>query len=335
MLDRTALLGDVLRACMVLAINIKAVQLRDWAKAELQGYPGFEVPDYRKIRAPIMQIVQDAFGRNGTYPFDPSGLPAEIREHLNEIVPLNQSVDGLEALVAEAEANHRQIELEVFAAPAYRQIWNKRPDRTYGIVALYWTISPSVIRGALGQIRSVLAEFAAELRAEVGGGGHPPSAAQAVNLLRNLVGPAVINNLNIYTDHAQSGGIVTNQPTSQYNFGGVAGNVAAGSSGFSQTYNENAFDTGQLRDFADFVLQIAGALGLEPDGQAELVANAKELQAAAEDPAGGKGRWRKALDAVISPLKLAMRTAARDTAIAMGDQLSTDLQGYIHHLPHP
>jgi len=169
----------------------------------------------------------------------------------------------------------------------------------------------------------------------VGDSDQLPSAAQAVELLRNLVGPTVINNLNVYTDRAQSGDVVTNQPASQYNFGGVKGNIAAGSSNFSRTYNENAFDTAQLRDFADLVLQVAGTLGLAPDGQAELEANAKELQAAAEDPAGGKGRWRKALDAVMSPLKLAGQTEVRDTAIAMGNQISTDLQVYMHHLPHP
>ncbi len=247
MLDRTAPLGQLLRTCMVLAIRIKAGQLREWAKAELHGYPDFEVPDYRKVCAPIMQIIQNMYGRSTTHPFDPSGLPTEIRQHLNEIVPLNQSVDALEALVAEAETNQRQIELEVFAAPAYRNMWNRRPDRNYDIVALYWTLNPSVIRGVLGQIRSVLTEFVAELRAEVGDSDQLPSAAQAVELLRNLVGPTVINNLNVYTDRAQSGDVVTNQPASQYNFGGVKGNIAAGSSNFSQTYNENAFDTAQLR----------------------------------------------------------------------------------------
>lgn len=61
-LDRTVSLADVLRICLMLAGKTQATQLREWATAELRGYPGIDVPDYRKVRAPIMRIIQGAYG---------------------------------------------------------------------------------------------------------------------------------------------------------------------------------------------------------------------------------------------------------------------------------
>ena len=93
-LDRTVSLADVLRTCLMLAGWTQAVQLREWATAELRGYPGMEVPDYRKVRATIMQVVQSAYGPRTTHLFDVNSAPDVLREHFTEIVPLNQGVDS-------------------------------------------------------------------------------------------------------------------------------------------------------------------------------------------------------------------------------------------------
>ena len=117
-LDRNVPLADVLRTCVMLAGWMKAAQVREWAAAELKGYPGREVPDYRKVRAPIMQVIQSRYGTPTKRLFDVNSVPGAVREHFTGIVPLNQGVDELAALVTEHEAQQRQMELGHFAGEA-------------------------------------------------------------------------------------------------------------------------------------------------------------------------------------------------------------------------
>jgi len=102
----------------MLAGWMKAAQVREWAAAELKGYPGREVPDYRKVRAPIMQVIQSRYGTPTKRLFDVNSVPGAVREHFTGIVPLNQGVDELAALVTEHEAQQRQMELGHFAGEA-------------------------------------------------------------------------------------------------------------------------------------------------------------------------------------------------------------------------
>lgn len=53
-LDSSASLADALRKCVALGGRAGSADLRDWATRELTGYPGTEVPEYRKIVAPIV-----------------------------------------------------------------------------------------------------------------------------------------------------------------------------------------------------------------------------------------------------------------------------------------
>ena len=50
---------------------------------------------------------------------------------------------------------------------------------TQQIQAVYWSLHPSVVRGVLGQVRTALTEFVAELRAAVGESDDLPSLDQA------------------------------------------------------------------------------------------------------------------------------------------------------------
>ena len=202
-------------------------------------------------------------------------------------------------------------------------------------MALYWSIPPAVVRGVLGEIRTVLTEFVAGLRFEMDGGEQLPSAEQTDDTLRAVVGSAIFNNstVNVFTGNNQTGNSMTGQTHNDYNFGDVKGNVAAGSSNFSQLYNDS-FDLAKVREFADLITEIAGTLELEPDQRAELEASASELRAAVEDPTADRGRMRRTLDAVMSPLKLAGSTAVRNAAITLGNQVGGELDAAIHHLPH-
>ena len=75
---------------------------------------------------------------------------------------------------------------------------------------------------------------------------------------------------------------------SQYKFGPITGNVAAGSSDVTQNYNAG-FDITKVREFADLVTEIGGLLGLEDGRQAVLSAATSELHDAIEDPKADKG----------------------------------------------
>jgi hypothetical protein len=59
---------------------------------------------------------------------------------------------------------------------------------------MYWSISPAAILGVLGQIRTALTEFVAELRNEVGDCDELPSAEQADGALRAALPSVIFNN---------------------------------------------------------------------------------------------------------------------------------------------
>lgn len=332
-LDRTALLSDVLRAAVMLADRTNASELRAWALNELSGYPGLSVPEYRRVKARIIEQIQ-VFSAPMNRPFNVHSVPEEVREHFTDVVPLNQGVDALEHLVNECEAQHRQIDLQHYASDPYAAMWNKNPGRTYTVLALYWTLSPAVVRGVIGEIRSLVAALVSDLRADVSTGDRLPSAEQAEQALRDIVGTATFNGpVNFFAGHTKTGDLVRNQPKNEYNFGGIKGNVAVGSQNFTQVY-QDTLDVSKVREFADLITEIAGTLRLEADQRADLEAGAIELYAAAVDPAADKGRMRHALNAIMAPLKLAANTALRNTAIAAGTALGNDLDAAIHHLPH-
>ncbi len=336
LLDRTVPVADVLRACLVLYGHTNATQLRAWASAELQGYPRInDVPDYRKIAAPIMQVVDVPYRGRSTHPFNVHSLPDFAREYITEIVPLNQGADELEALASLYEAQNQQIELGVFAGDAYMSVWNKRPDRSYTIVAMYWTITPAAIRGVLGRIRTMLTEFVAELRTAVGDSNMLPTATQTDSAVMAMVGSAVIYDSNVTFMTGNAGDIVTDQSrttikNNKTKISDVQGNVAAGSTNFTQTWND-AMDVDKIRQFGDLVSQLAPTLGFDPDQKAEVESGAAELRALADASVPDRGLMRRAIDRVLRLLGLAASTIGRDVAIQMGNELG---QMITHQLPH-
>lgn len=76
-------------------------------------------------------------------------------------------------------------------------------------------------------------------------------------------------------------------------------------------------------------------LQLESHEREALEAGVVELRTAVNDPAADKGRIRRAVDAVMAPLKLAGVTALRQTAITMGTDVGNELDMAIRHMPHP
>ena len=111
---------------------------------------------------------------------------------------------------------------------------------------------------------------------------------------------------------------------SEYNFGDITGNVAAGSSNVTQNYNAG-FDISKVREFADLAAEVVGLLGLDAGQQAQLTAATTELYQAINDRAADKGHMRRAVDAVMGHLKLAGGTALRNAAITAGNQAGSEL----------
>jgi hypothetical protein len=109
--------------------------------------------------------------------------------------------------------------------------------------------------------------------------------------------------------------------------------VAAGSHNFTQAY-QDSFDATKVLDFAALLAEVSGTLQLESDHREALEAGVVELQAAVNDPAADKGRMRRAVDAVMAPLKLAGATVLRQTAITMGTDVGNELDMAIRHMPH-
>jgi hypothetical protein len=124
-LDRTVPLADVLRSCLILAGQTRAAQVRDWATAELKGYRISAVPDYRKVAAPILWAFDLPYRGLVTHVVNVHSWPERLREHLSELVPLNQPVDELEALASRCEAQNKQLELGVFGGDQLTAMWNQ------------------------------------------------------------------------------------------------------------------------------------------------------------------------------------------------------------------
>jgi hypothetical protein len=195
--------------------------------------------------------------------------------------------------------------------------------------------------GVLGQVRTALTEFVAQLRNEVGDTDDLPSAAQADGALRAALPSVVFNNssVTVVTATTKNGDIMPDGPRTtikgnKTEIRDATGNVSVASAHVAQ-FNSDGIDVEKVRQFADFVAQIAPTLGLGNDHQEELLAGAGDLQVAAAAPVRDKGRFRKAVDQVLRSLRAAGSSAAQQLAVSMGDELLHELGTEIaRELPH-
>jgi hypothetical protein len=325
-------LSSLLQKCIVLGGQAGSQKMRDWARRELNGYAGADtVPDYRHVPAALMVLITNRAGYNGmTQRIDDSVFPRQIREIIREQVDLEDGILGqgvgvLEAMASQGTEEHQLIpNWASFIADTLNK-HNMSP--TSRVAEVYWSISNASIRGILVRVRTALAELVAELITLTPRDQEVPdkgAADQAVQLVITGDRPT-INYGN------RAGEIVTNRSGSEYNFGDITGNVAAGSSDVTQNYSAG-FDITKVREFADLATEIVGLLGLDVGHQAELTTATAELHEAINDPAADKGRMRRAVDAVMGYLKLAGTTALRNAAITAGDQAGSELDLAIRHM---
>jgi len=315
----------------MLAGHTQARELREWATAELKGYPRFDlVPEYRVINASILWDIFTPFRGVETSELNIQELPDFARDTLAKGLPLNQSVDELEPLVAQCEAARELLRFSVAGGDVVMDFYNRHSTRGQRVMAMYWAVHPAVVRGVLGQVRTALAELVAELRSNVGVSGGLPTKEQTDTAFE-LAANWRVKNSQITVVHATttSGDIMPDGPRTtiksvKATVKDSSGNVSIGSAHVQQASAEGV-DLAKVREFVELVTQVSPTLGLGPAQQSTLTAQVADLGRAADEHGGDKGRVRKALDALLSFVKSAAPTAAQKTLIALGDDLLRQL----------
>lgn len=184
-LDTSIPLADTLRKCVILGGKSGSEKLRDWASRELQGYRDEELPPYRKVPAPIKIDGINPGAQITGQQIPPHALPDPADKHIREEVELRFGVGELEAML-DRDAT-KSINLQPAGASKIVTLMNhENPDPYQTVTALYWSVSPTAIRGVLDQIRTSLTMLVAEIRAAGPGGDDIPSrsaADQAVSVV--------------------------------------------------------------------------------------------------------------------------------------------------------
>jgi AbiTii len=172
-------LADVLRKVIMLGGKAGSSEMRDWASLELNGYAHTDapIPNYRHVPAGIFldSIVgprQISGQRVG-----PLELPTWLRDNVKEMVELPMGVAELEHLVNSEDGT---VRISMPAAGDVVAVLNSESDQPFQqIIAIYWKLSTSSVRGVVDKVRTKLAELVAELTAATPDGAAAPSAEQA------------------------------------------------------------------------------------------------------------------------------------------------------------
>ena len=334
LLDDSVPLSSLLQRCVVLGRQAGSEKLRDWARWELNGYADADtVPDYRHVHAALMAVITNNAGYNAMTQRIPEDVfPNQIRDVIRETVGdiedaiIPYGIGMLEGLASQGtDTHHLSPPFSIVMADTLNQ-FNMAPNSR--VAQVYWSVSNASIRGILGRVRAALADRVAELITLTPQDQDVPdkqAATQAVHL--NITGERP----TIHFGDRRVGDIVTHSSGSQYNFGPITGNVAAGSSDVTQNYKAG-FNITKVREFANLVTEIGGLLGLEDGQQAVLSIATSELHDAIEDPKAEKGRMRRAVDAVMGYLKLAGDTALKNAVITAGNQAGSELDLAMRHM---
>lgn len=182
-INQEALDGDLkkaLRLCMQLGGETGSETLRQWASLELLGYQAEdELPDYRKIHAPL-QLDGFTFGgivKHQT--MSPLHLPEYARDVITEEVLLVQSAPQLIELEHDARSEGAVRISPPGAAQLIALMNHESGDQYRQIERIYWTVTRSVLQGVIENIRSRLVTLVAEMKAGLAPGEKLPSAEVA------------------------------------------------------------------------------------------------------------------------------------------------------------
>lgn len=161
-LDESQSLAGLLRKCLVLGAETGSEALRQWARNELGGYSDENTtPEYRKFATPVISadtISGNKWASNMTYSI--LDLPVAAQGAVRDELSFLQPIEELEQLSKQSSIS--------FANPGLtfaQQIWNQELGPFQRVMNLRFSVSPSLVSGVLGQVRTRLVEMVADLTA--------------------------------------------------------------------------------------------------------------------------------------------------------------------------
>ena len=337
--DGSVPLADLLRTCVVLGGRTGSTRLGGWAASELKGYPDqASVPAYRVLNVPIL---------TETCIISTQRMEREIWRDHSYTLRLRESIDTLEALASSSEARGKSSKIRVERdiieqhnrgiAEFFIKQYSTAPD-TY-VEDMQWLIEPPLIRGILGQIRTALAEFIVELRAEAGDADELPSSSQTDKAFQIALPSAIFANSTVTIMATGKGDFMPEDERivikdNKTTVKGSSGNVSVASVDVTQT-NREVIDFARIREFGELIRQISPILGFTSGQEAELQTVADVLTCVADLPALEVGRIRRLLDRALKVLRTVGSSAARNLAINMGDELIREIGSeVIRDMPH-
>lgn len=188
--DESTSISNLLRKILIVGRQLKAYQISDWAKQELEGYSNdVELPIYR--RELLTQVIgkwDGPFGYSVSHPIDQMGIPEKLHTILFTI-DLRQSIAELEAWIRcnETKGQHWSSHY-IFL---YRELAEKGEVPQIENLTLnnvYKEITMDKIQGAIDSVRTEALELALDLQ-DVN-----PAAGES-----NETSPTVENNKGIAT----------------------------------------------------------------------------------------------------------------------------------------
>ncbi|MET8621684.1 AbiTii domain-containing protein [Streptomyces albidoflavus] len=225
-LDDTIPLAQALRRCLILGGYAHHQELREWAQRELTGYgPNDALPVYRQVPAALaVNVNRHSLGGitqvNG-HRISHQQLPEAARNAgLGEKMPVHEGVRALAAMVSRSQG-------PILASPpgaAEYALLMSQQQTDLGmtgteITSLHWEVATPIIEGVLDQIRTRLAQFVAEMRAQMPADQQNPNPAQvdkaakhAFDIKAGSNSPVTINANTASADRGGTATANTNEP---------------------------------------------------------------------------------------------------------------------------
>ena len=162
MLDESEPVAGLLRKCLVLGAETGSQQLREWARAELNGYSSDDVlPAYRKLFGP--PLVMDSMSGN-TWATGQTvtrlEVPASAREYVLEFISFVQPIEELQQM-----SSSRSLPLTHPSLAFAKSLWNKELHAFQQIVELKYIVPGAALSGIVAQVRNTLVDMVADLTA--------------------------------------------------------------------------------------------------------------------------------------------------------------------------
>ena len=148
-IEEQAIDGDIskaLRLCLSLGGKTGSTDLRGWASLELNGYRGQDVPEYRRIVAPLQVDGMTMSHHVKGHTISTYDLPDFVGDTISENVEFRQSLPGLVDLVTQAKKKDEPVRLMAPGATDVVDYMNRKKEQFNHIENLYWSIAVQIMR---------------------------------------------------------------------------------------------------------------------------------------------------------------------------------------------